>query len=116
MPPEQDAACVACRDEGLATDAAAYDPKYPVLGMDEPPIQLLQETRAPIAVTPKHSKRAAYEYERHGTASIFMVAAPLSGFRPATARVWAHHSRLGDRSRPDVGHALCRWRGGATRL
>jgi hypothetical protein len=35
----------------------------------------------------KHGKRVDYEYERHGTASIFMFAEPLSGFRQATARV-----------------------------
>ena len=33
-----------------------------------------------------HGKRVDYEYERNGTASIFMLAEPLSGFRQATAR------------------------------
>ena len=41
----------------------------------------------PIAATKKHGKRVDYEYERHGTASMFMCAEPLSGFRQATARV-----------------------------
>src|SRR5712691_8353016 len=87
MPPEQDAACVACMAEVLETSAAAYDPKHPVLCMDEQPIQLLKETRVPIAATKTHGKRVDYADERHGTASIFMFAEPLSGFRQATARV-----------------------------
>ena len=87
IPPEQDAECVACMEEGLETYAAAYDPQHPVLYMDAQPIQVLKETRAPIAATKKHGKRVDYAYERHGTASIFMCAAPLSGFRQATARV-----------------------------
>ncbi len=87
IPPEQDAECVACMEEVLETYAAAYDPKHPVLCMDEQPIQLLKETRVPMAATTKHGKRVDYEDERHGTASIFMFAEPLSGFRQATARV-----------------------------
>ena len=40
----------------------------------------------PIAATKEHGERVDYEYERNGTASIFMFAEPLSGFRQATAR------------------------------
>ena len=87
IPPEQDAEFVACMEEVLDTYAAAYDPRHPVLCMDEQPIQWLKETRVPIAATQKHGKRVDYEYERNGTASIFMFAEPLSGFRQATARV-----------------------------
>ena len=86
IPPEQDAACVACMEEILETSAQAYDPTYPVLCMDEQPVQWLKETRVPIAATTKHGRRVDDEYERHGTASIFMFAEPLSGFRQATAR------------------------------
>ena len=87
MPPEQDAECVACMEEVLETYAAAYDPKHPVLCMDEQPIQLLKETRAPLGATKQQGQRVDYEYDRNGTASIFMFAEPLSGFRQATARV-----------------------------
>jgi hypothetical protein len=86
IPPEQDAEFVACMEEVLETYAKSYDPKRPVLCMDEQPYQLLKETRVPIAATKKHGKRVDYEYERNGTASIFMFAEPLSGFRQATAR------------------------------
>jgi hypothetical protein len=84
--PEQDAEFVACMEEVLETYAKSYDPKHPVLCMDEQPYQLLKETRMPITATKKHGKRVDYEYERNGTTSIFMFAEPLSGFRQATAR------------------------------
>src|SRR5206468_1657437 len=87
IPPEQDAEFVACMEEVLETYAEAYDPRHPVLCMDEQPVQLLKETRVPIAATKQHGRRVDYEYERHGTASIFMFAEPLSGCRQATARV-----------------------------
>jgi hypothetical protein len=86
MPPAHDAECVAGMEAVLATAAEAYDPQPPVLCMDEHPVPLLQATRGPIAATNTHGKRVDYEYERNGTASIFLVAEPLSGFRQATAR------------------------------
>ena len=87
IPPEQDAEFVACMEDVLETYASDYDPKHPVLCMDEQPIQLLKETRSPIAATKTQAKRVDYEYERNGTASIFMFAEPLSGFRQASARI-----------------------------
>lgn len=86
IPPEQDAEFVAAMEEVLETYAKAYDSRHPVLCMDEQPVQLLKETRVPIAATKTHGQRVDYEYERNGTASIFMFAEPLSGFRQATAR------------------------------
>src|SRR3954469_13134794 len=86
IPPEQDGEFVACMEDVLETYATAYDPQHPVLCMDEQPVQLLKETKVPIDATKEHGKRVDYEYERNGTASIFMFAEPLSGFRQATAR------------------------------
>lgn len=86
IPPEQDAEFVAPMEEVLETYAQAYDPEHPVVCMDEQPVQLFNETRAPIAATKAHPERVDYEYERNGTASIFMFAEPLSGFRQASAR------------------------------
>ena len=86
MPPDQDAACVACREEGLETYDKAYDPPQPVLCMDEQPVQWLQETHVPIAATTQQGTRVDDEDERNGTASICLCAEPLSGFRQATAR------------------------------
>ena len=85
IPPDQDAECVACMEEGIEIQKA-YDPPQPVLCMDEQPLQLLQETPVPIAATTQHGTRVDDAYERHGTASICMFAEPLSGFGQATAR------------------------------
>lgn len=86
IPPEADAEFVANMEEVLETYAKPYDSTHPVLCMDEQPVQLVKETRPPIKATAKHPKRVDYEYERAGTASIFMFTEPLSGWRAATAR------------------------------
>jgi hypothetical protein len=86
IPPEANGEFVAHMEEVLETYAKAYDPAHPVVCMDEQPVQLLQETREAIPATLAHPQRVDYEYERAGTASIFMFAEPLSGFRQATAR------------------------------
>ena len=49
IPPDQDAEFVACMEDVLETYEKAYDPQQPVLCMDEQPVQLLKETRVPIA-------------------------------------------------------------------
>ena len=49
--------------------------------MDEQPVQLLKEARVPIPASNEHTSRVDYEYERNGTASIFMFAGPLKGWR-----------------------------------
>jgi DDE superfamily endonuclease len=86
IPPDSDGEFVAHMEEVLETYEKAYDSHCPVLCMDEQPVQLIGETRVPIKATKRHPERVDYEYERKGTASIFMFAEPLSGFRQATAR------------------------------
>ena len=86
IPPEADAEFVAHMEEVLETYAKPYDRTRPVLCMDEQPVQLVKETRTPIKATAKHPQRIDYEYERAGTANIFMFTEPLSGWRQATAR------------------------------
>jgi hypothetical protein len=86
IPPEADGEFVAHMEEVLETYAQPYDSRHPVLCMDEQPIQLLKETRLPIAATKDHARRPDYEYERAGTASIFMFCEPLSGWRQVTVR------------------------------
>ena len=84
--PEANAEFVAHMEEVLEVYARPYDPSHPVVCMDEQPVQLLKETRTPIEATFQHGRRVDYEYERNGTASIFLFAEPLAGFRQATAR------------------------------
>lgn len=86
IPPEADGEFVANMEEVLETYAQPYDPRHPVVCMDEQPIQLLKETRLPIPATKEHPRRVDYEYERAGTASIFMFCEPLSGWREVSVR------------------------------
>lgn len=86
IPPDADAEFAACMEEVLDTYRQPYDPEHPVLCMDEQPVQLIKEAREPIPETPMHPKRIDYEYERAGTASIFMFCEPLAGWRQAGAR------------------------------
>lgn len=86
IPPKANAEFVASMEEVLETYERPYDPARPVLCMDEQPVQLIKETRHPIAATATHPQRVDYEYERAGTANIFMFTEPLSGWRAATAR------------------------------
>jgi hypothetical protein len=81
IPPEADAEFVAGMEDVLDTYAAPRDPRRPVLCMDEQPVQLLKETRAPIPATKDHPRRVDYEYERAGTASLFLFCEPLVGWR-----------------------------------
>ena len=53
--------------------AQPYDPRHPVVCMDEQPVQLIGESRVAIPSTKTPAKRVDYEYERRGTASIFCV-------------------------------------------
>ncbi len=86
IPPEADGEFVAHMEEVLEVYERPYNPAFPVLCMDEQPVQLLKETRSPIPATAKHGKRVDYEYERAGTASIFMFAEPLAGWREVAVR------------------------------
>jgi hypothetical protein len=73
-------------EDVLETYERAYNPEHPLVCMDEQPVQLIKETRRPVPATENHPQRVDYEYERNGTASIFMFAEPLSGWREASAR------------------------------
>lgn len=86
IPPEADGEFAAQMEEVLDTYAQPYDPRVPVLCMDEQPVQLLKETRMPIPATVRHPRRVDYEYERAGVASLFMFCEPLAGWREASVR------------------------------
>lgn len=86
IPPDADAEFAACMEEILDTYELPYDADCPVVCMDEQPVQLIKEVRKPIEQTSSRPKRVDYEYERAGTASIFMFCEPLAGWRQATAR------------------------------
>jgi DDE superfamily endonuclease len=58
-----------------------HDPDRPMVCVDETSKQLIAETRVPIPAKPGQPKRYDYEYERNGTANLFMMFAPLEGWR-----------------------------------
>jgi len=86
IPPEADAEFVANMEEVLETYEKPYNPAIPVLCMDEQPVQLIKEIKTPINATLEHARRVDYEYERAGTANIFMFAEPLAGWREVAVR------------------------------
>ena len=86
IPPQADAEFVAHMEQVLDLYQKPYDPNCPVVCMDEQPVQLVQETRPPMAATKNRPRRVDYEYERAGTAAVFLFSEPLAGWRQATAR------------------------------
>jgi len=92
IPPEQNGEFVYAMENVLEAYQRPYDPKRPVVCMDETSKQLVKETRVPQPPRPGQPQRFDYEYERNGTASIFMFAEPLFGYRQATAR--AHRTKI----------------------
>lgn len=58
-----------------------YDPRRPVICLDEASKQLIGETRLPLPAEPGQPERFDYEYVRNGTANLFMVTEPLAGWR-----------------------------------
>jgi hypothetical protein len=86
IPPEADAEFAASMEDVLEVYETPYDSNCPMIAMDEQPFQLLKETRTPIPATATHAKRVDYEYERAGTASIFLFTEPLAGWREVSVR------------------------------
>ena len=75
-----------------------HDPERPVVCVDETSKQLIVETRTPIPAKPGRPKRVDYEYARNGTANLFMMFAPLEGWR---------HVKVTDRhTAVDYAHVL----------
>jgi hypothetical protein len=61
-----------------------YDPAHPVVCLDEISKQLVAETRTPLPAEPGQPERVDYEYERCGTANLFLTGEPLAGHRHVT--------------------------------
>lgn len=59
----------------------AYDQRFPVVCMDEEPVQLVKETRMPLPPQPGRPRRYDHHYERAGTACVFLFTEPLGGWR-----------------------------------
>lgn len=96
IPPEQNAAFVAAMEQVLAVYHRPYDPRFPVVNMDEQPVQLISESRTPLPMRPGDAQKVDYEYVREGMCNIWMFVEPLAGWRSVrvtktkTAVDWAH--------------------------
>jgi hypothetical protein len=85
-------------EDVLAVYTRPHDPDCPLVCVDETSKQLLAETRVPIPMKPGRPARFDYEYERNGTANLFMMFAPLEGWR---------HVKVTDRhTAVDYAHVL----------
>jgi hypothetical protein len=86
IPPHANGSFVACMEDVLDVYCRPYDPRFPVVNMDEQPVQLVKETRVPLPPAPGQPERFDYEYERNGTASLFLFVEALAGWRQLSAR------------------------------
>jgi transposase len=90
-----------------------FDPECPTACVDEGGKQLIGEVRPPWPVRVGSPAKEDYEYERHGTANLFMAFEPLAGRRvvEVTARRTAVDfakflKRLLDEVYPDAGRVV----------
>jgi transposase len=60
-----------------------YNERRPLICLDELPVQLIGESRVPLAARPGEPAKYDYEYIRHGTANVLLAFEPLLGWRAA---------------------------------
>ncbi|MCW2242481.1 hypothetical protein M2351_007137 [Azospirillum canadense] len=86
-------------EDVLAVYSRPYDPRRPVVRMDETFKQLIGETREPLPARPGAEERVDHVYVRNGVASLFLACEPLTGWRHVgvtdsrTRRDWAQFMR-----------------------
>jgi len=85
-------------EDVLEVYARPHDPERPVVCLDETSKQLIAETRTPQPAGTGRPARFDYEYARNGTANLFMMYAPLEGWR--YVKVTDHRAAV------DYAHAL----------
>lgn len=99
IPPKQNAAFVAQMEQVLDVYQQPYDPRQPVICMDESSKQVLCDVRAPLPMQPGHTRKEDYHYQRQGVWNLFVAFEPACGKRDVTVterrtRVdWAHYVR-----------------------
>jgi len=85
-------------EDVLSVYTRPRDPDRPVVCLDETSKQLVAETRSPVAMRPGLPARVDYEYTRNGVANLFMMFAPLEG--------WRHVKVTDRRTAVDYAHVL----------
>ena len=84
IPPQTNAEFVCAMEDVLDVYTRPHDPARPVVCLDELSKQLVAETRVPLPAEPGQPERVDYEYERCGTANLFLTNEPLTGHRHVT--------------------------------
>jgi transposase len=75
---------VAAMEDVLELYAEADDPKRPRVNFDGCSVELHKDVRTPEPAAPGRPARVDYEYERNGTANLFVVVDPHAGRRHVT--------------------------------
>lgn len=78
-------------EDVLALYAEPFKAWQPVVCIDERPCVLHADSRPPIPAKSGQRARYDYEYERHGTANLFMLFQPAAGWRHA--KVTTHRKK-----------------------
>src|SRR5262249_25377395 len=73
IPPKANSAFVAAMEDVLAVYMRPRHPDRVLVCLDETSKQLIAETRLPLPMKPGRAARIDYEYERNGTANLFML-------------------------------------------
>jgi len=81
IPPKENGEFVARMEQVLDVYKRPYDPRRPVVCMDESPRQLIRETRLALPAAPGLVERYDYAYTRCGVANVFLAVEPLAGTR-----------------------------------
>ncbi len=74
-----------------------YDPRFPVICMDESNKQLIGDVQPPLPLQPGQAQKVDCNYERHGTGNLFIAFEPAGGQRDVqvterrTRQDWAHY-------------------------
>jgi hypothetical protein len=84
IPPQANAAFVWRMEDVLEVYTRPYDPRYPVVCLDETSKQVLCEVRPALPMAPGQVRREDYEYARGGVLNLFCVCEPLRGWRTVT--------------------------------
>jgi hypothetical protein len=92
LPEGPSAEFVAAMEDVLDVYHRPYDPERPVVCLDECSKQLIGEVREPLPTKPGQIAKYDSEYERRGTANVFMAVEPLAGKR--TVRVTDRRTRV----------------------
>jgi len=98
IPPKQNAEFVAAMEDVLEVYQRPYDARRPVVCLDEQSKQLVKQVNEPLPMQPGSVAKEDYEYERNGTANLFMLFEPLGG--------WRHVKVTERRTKIDFAHVV----------